>query len=153
MQDALFPNATLAEFYRLALLLSGNIKAAERIMADTLREVEQQLGELRNENSRQAWLAARIRQRCQRENAGGGPPARRLLRDEESGGLLDIEAFIVAQHISTLPEPERSALALFYVDLFTPAEVANLLKVKLEELAELLSRGRGMLAEMMLPRE
>src|SRR5206468_3974824 len=95
------------------------------------------------------WLAARIRQRCLRENSGGGHPAPRLLRDDESECILKIEAFIVAQHISTLPEPERSALALFYLELFTPEEVAKLLKVKLEELAALLARARHFLAEAM----
>lgn len=149
MHSALLPNATLAEFYRFALLLTGNIKTAERIMADTLREVEAQLGELRHESSRKAWLATRIRQRCLRENSGGGSPAPRLLRADESEGILKIEAFIVAQHISTLPEPERSALALFYLDLFTGEEIAKLLKVELSELAETLARARQLLSEAM----
>ena len=64
MPAPLFPNTTLAEFYRLALLLTGNLKVAEQIMADTLRDVEAQLAELRHEGNRQAWLAARIRERA-----------------------------------------------------------------------------------------
>lgn len=151
LQPALFSNATLAEFYRFALLLTGNIKTAERIMADTLHEVGGQLSQLRHEESRQQWLAARIRERCLRENAGGGPPAPRLLRADESEGILKIEAFIVAQHISTLPEPERSSLALFYLDLFTTDEIAKLLKVSLEDLAHLLARARAFLADAMQP--
>lgn len=151
MQEALFPKATLAEFYRFALLLTGNIKVSEQIMAETLRDVEGQLSELRHEGNRQAWLASRIRQRCLRENAGGGQPAPRLLRTDEAEGILRIEAFIVAQHISTLPEPERSALALFYTDLFTADEIAKVLKVDLEELAGLLSRARHQLADAMHP--
>ena len=151
MQDALIPKATLAEFYRLALLLTGNLKVAEQIMAETLRDVEAQLAELRQEGSRVAWLASRIRQRCLRENAGGGQPAPRLLRESEADGILRIEAFIVAQHISTLPEPERSALALFYTELFTAEEIAKVLKVNVDELASLLARARQILAEAMQP--
>jgi DNA-directed RNA polymerase specialized sigma24 family protein len=149
LHPALLPNASLAEFYRYALLLTGNIKTAEQIMADTLAEVEAQLSELRHEASRQAWLATRIRQRCLRENAGGGTPVRRLLRDEEAGAILRIEAFIVAQHISTLPEPERSALALFYLDLFTNEDIAKLLKLDLDELSETLARARELLSGAM----
>lgn len=151
MQDALIPKATLAEFYRLALLLTGNLKVAEQIMAETLRDVEAQLAELRHEGSRVAWLASRIRQRCLRENAGGGQPAPRLLRESEADSILRIEAFIVAQHISTLPEPERSALALFYTELFTAEEIAKVLKVGIDELAGLLARARQLLAEAMQP--
>ena len=151
MQSAPIPKAALAEFYRLALLLTGNIKTAEQVMAETLRDVEEQLAELRHEASRQAWLASRIRQQCLRENAGGGQPAPRLLRTEEGDGILPIEAFIVAQHVSTLPEPERSALALFYTDLFTADEIAKVLKVDIEELATLLSRARLRLNEAMQP--
>ena len=149
--SAPIPKTTLAEFYRLALLLTGNIKTAEQIMAETLRGAAEQLGELRHEGNRHAWLASRIRESCLRENAGGGQPAPRLLRDEEAGGLLRIEAFIVAQHISTLPEPERSALALFYTDLFTDAEIAKVMKVSVDELGQLLARARRQLAEAMLP--
>lgn len=149
MQSAPIPKVTLAEFYRLALLLTGNIKTAEQIMADTLRDVREQLGELRHEASRQAWLASRIRQRCLRENAGGGQPVRRLLRADEDDGLLPIEAFIVAQQVSTLPEPERSALALFYTELFSADEIGKILKVNIEELAGLLSRARALLADAM----
>jgi len=152
LQTAALPNVTLAEFYRFALLLTGNIKTAEQIMADTLSEVESQLSEFRHEANRQAWLASRIRQRCLRENSGGGTPAPRLLRDEESGGILKIEAFIVAQHVSTLPEPHRSALALFYLEIFTPEEIAKLLKVSIDDLAGLLAHARQLLATAMEPR-
>jgi DNA-directed RNA polymerase specialized sigma24 family protein len=151
LQEALIPKASLAEFYRLALMLTGNIKIAEQIMAETLRDAEAQLAELRHEGSRVAWLASRIRQRCLQENAGGGQPAPRLLRESEADGILRIEAFIVAQHISALPEPERSALALFYTELFAVNEIAKVLKVNIDELAALLSRARQLLAEAMEP--
>ena len=67
----------------------------------------------------------------------------------EKHEILTIEAFIVAQRFSTLPEPERSALALFYLELFEPAEIARLLKLPLEELAAALGRGRTLLSEAM----
>jgi DNA-directed RNA polymerase specialized sigma24 family protein len=41
----------------------------------------------------------------------------------------------------------RSALALFYLDLFTPEEIAQLLKMKLEELGATLAEARTRLQE------
>ena len=145
----MFPSATLAEFYRFALLLTGDIRTAENIMARTLAVVESQLEELRSDASRQVWLAQRIRERCLRENAGNENPVPRLLRTEAEGRpeILKIEAFIVAQRFSTLPEPERSALALFYLDIFQPVDIAQLLKMSIDDLAAVLGRARVQLGE------
>lgn len=155
MQTALLSNATLSEFYRFALLLTGDLKLAEQVMAETLHEVEAKLDELRHESHRHTWLATQIRQRCLRDNAGNMEAIPRLLRENpskaETGEVLEIEAFIVAQRFSTLQEPERSALALFYLDLFTPEEIANILKMELEELSELLAHARQLLNTAMQP--
>jgi DNA-directed RNA polymerase specialized sigma24 family protein len=151
LQTALFPSATLAEFYRFALLLTGDLRTAEQIMARTLAMVESQLAELRSDASRQAWLAQRIRERCLSENACNENPVPRLLRTAPEGRpeILKIEAFIVAQRFSTLPEPERTALALFYVDIFQPADIAQLLKMSIDELASVLGHARLLLAAAM----
>jgi DNA-directed RNA polymerase specialized sigma24 family protein len=155
LQTAPFSNDTLADFYRFALLLTGTLKTAEQIMADTLQAVQEQLGELRHESSRRAWLAMRIRERCLRENAINPNAIPRLLRDDddrERGEVLKIEAFIVAQRFSTLHEPERSALALFYLEIFSLEEIAKLLKIDTEELAAALGRGRTLLDEAIHPK-
>lgn len=122
-------------------------------MADTLHAVQEELAEFRNDRNRQAWLVQRIRERCLRENAGNEQAAPRLLRTEPEPGdrpvVLNIEAFIVAQRFSMLPEPERSALALFYLDLFQPVEIAKLLKMNIETLGATLGRARALLGEAM----
>jgi DNA-directed RNA polymerase specialized sigma24 family protein len=151
LQTALFPSATLAEFYRFALLLTGNAKSAEQVMAETLTEVEAQLSQFRNETSRQAWLAARIRERCLENNASAPPIAPRLLRDDSETGekpaVLKIEAFLLAQRFHMLPEPERSALALFYLEFFTVDEIAQLLKMDVELLSDTLGAARQLLQQ------
>lgn len=119
-------------------------------MADTLTEVESQLSQFRNETSRQAWLATHIRERCLENNKSAPPAAPRLLRDDtENGGVrpevLKIEAFLLAQRFHTLPEPERSALALFYLDLFTAEEIAELLKMDMHVLSDTLGAARDLL--------
>ena len=118
-------------------------------MADTLTEVESQLSQFRNETSRQAWLATHIRERCLENNKSAPPSSPRLIRDDSSVGLhpevLQIEAFLLAQRFHLLPEPERSALALFYLDLFTTGEIAELLKMDIETLADTLAAARELL--------
>ncbi|HEV7867802.1 MAG TPA: sigma-70 family RNA polymerase sigma factor [Chthoniobacteraceae bacterium] len=148
MQTTLFPSATLAEFYRFAVLLTGNIHAAEQVMGAALAEVENQVAQLRNETSRRAWLTSRIRERClQRREASD--PAPRLLREpsdaDEKFELLSIEAYLMAQRFHLLPEPERSALALFYLDSFELEEIAKLLKLEEDDLSETLGRARELL--------
>ena len=147
LQTAIFPSATLAELYRFALLLTGRSAAAESVMAETLAEVEAQLDQIRTEANRQAWLAARIRERCLKNNLENPVPVvPRLLRVEQPAGavleVLGIEAFILAEHFHCMAEPGRSALALFYLDLFTPEEIAKLVKMNLEELGATLAEAR-----------
>jgi len=118
-------------------------------MAETLTEVESQLSQFRNETSRQAWLATHIRERCLENNKTAPPAAPRLLRDDTDTGtrpeVLQIEAFLLAQRFHTLPEPERSALALFYLDLFKTEEIAELLKMDMHVLSDTLGAARDLL--------
>jgi DNA-directed RNA polymerase specialized sigma24 family protein len=150
LQSTVLPSATLAEFYRFAVLLAGNAKVAERVMAEVLAEVQSQIEQLRNETSRRAWLATRIRQRCLDEKPET-PPAPGLLRGAgEIGGnpeVLKIEAFLLAQRVHALPEPERTALALFYMDFFSTEEIAQILKTTPDELAATIGRARSLLRE------
>lgn len=145
MQTALFPSATLAEFYRFALLLTGSLQTAEKVLADALTESEGELLQMRNEKSRQAWFAMRLRERCAAA-AVIAEPAPRLVRDHEEGTnaeLLEIEAYLMAQRFHRLPEPERTALALFYLDLFAVEDIGKLLKLEEEELAATVGRARA----------
>lgn len=48
----------------------------------------------------------------------------------------------LAVWISAAPEPQRSALALFYLDEFSLREMLALLEIKAGELSELISSGR-----------
>lgn len=144
-------NNTLAEFYRFALLLTGSIRTAELVMAETLAEVAFQLSQVRSETGRQAWFVQRIREHCLKNNESSPPvaPPPDLTDDVPGEGprVPKIEAFPLAQRFHALPEPERSALALFYLDFFTIPEIAELLKMSAETLAETLAAGRALLAQ------
>lgn len=156
MQHALFPSATLAEFYRFALLLTGHARSAETLMIDLLAEAEGPLAQLRNETSRRAWLAGRLRERCLDNHSAAPVAAPRLVREEpEPGGekpaVLKIEAFLLAQRVHALPEPERSALALFYLEVFSVEEIAQFLQMDLEVFSETLGAARQLLRQALTP--
>lgn len=148
LDPVLFPDETLSSFYRFTLLLTGEAHTAEQLLAESLAEVELRIEHLRNEQRRKAWLLRRLRQRVAAVEAA---PARtpRLLREtspeEEVREILEIEAYILAQHFAALPEPERSALAMFYLKLFPLRELPGLLELELEELASALDRARQQL--------
>ncbi len=127
-------------------------------MAETLAEVAAQLDQVRSEANRHAWLAMRIRERCLADNAAEpAPTVPRLLREVHEEGVrpqvLEIEAYILAEHFHCLPEPERSALSLFYLDLFSADEIAAMLKFELEDMGALLSSARARLQSSLMGSE
>ncbi len=152
MHSAPFPSTIIAEFYRFAVLLTGQIGKAEQVMADTLAKAEGELTQIRNETSRRAWLATRIRERCLGDETAAAP-APRLLREEDEEirplEVLEIEAWLIAQRFAQLPEPERSALALFYLDFFANEDIAKLLKLHPDDLAHTLDRARVQLQRLL----
>lgn len=147
----------LAELYRFALLLTGQARTAEQILAETLAAAEAHLDQVRTETGRQAWLVQAIRERCLKNNESPPPATPRLLRTDTPAGaapvVLEIEAFLLAQRFHALPEPERSALAIFYLDFFTIAQIAELLKMDLETLADTLTAARSLLGRALRPAE
>jgi len=143
--------SSFAELFRFAVLLTGQTRVAEQMLAETLAEAEAHLDQVRSETGRQAWLVQAIRERCLKLNGTAAPAAPRLLRHEPAANtepvVLKIEAFLLAQRFHTLPEPERSALAIFYLDFFTIAELAELLKMNVETLSDTLASARELLAQ------
>ena len=148
MEPASVPSVNLEQFYRFALLLGGDAKTAEQVLAAALTEMQKHLGQLRSTATRQAWLVSRIRQASPKPGKGSAAAtvAPVLVRTEEEGSeapqLLTIEAYLVARRFSGLAEPGRSALALLYLDLFSPADLTKLLGLSWEQLCEVLTSAR-----------
>lgn len=150
METATVPTVNLDQFYRFALLLSGHAKTAEQVLAAALGEMQSHHGELRSTASRHSWLVTRIRQECKRVNPPGAEPGAvpGLIRMAEDGSsqvapLLAIEAYLFARRFSGLAEPGRSALALFYLDLFPAAEIPGLLNMSWDRFCEVLTNARA----------
>lgn len=96
--------------------------------------------------SRQAasWLFAEARLLCRRQAPGA---ARRSFVPETEVELTEETTAPrqLAAAFGTLPEPERAALALFYLRVFSRPELIGVLGVRPEELGLLLLRARALL--------
>ena len=60
--------------------------------------------------------------------------------------IAELQPEQLAIWIAAAPEPQRSALAAFYLDEFTPRELLSLLELKTGELSELIASGRRQFA-------
>lgn len=134
----------LAEFFRFALLLTGRASTAEHLLAATLAEGEAHVGQVRRASGRKAWMVQRIRERCL-NNHESAPPAATPEPASAPPLVLTGEPSLLARRFHSLPEPERSALALFYLDFFTAEEIAEVLKMSVETLSETLAAARRLL--------
>jgi DNA-directed RNA polymerase specialized sigma24 family protein len=138
--------ANLPQLYRFCVLMTGEAAKAQDIFQDTVREA--------------AFLAAK----------GEGPPDRYWFFREARWRCLDVVAHSVqpeegrnetceisshapeqieqlepeqlAIWISAAPEPQRSVLALYYLDEFNYREMMSMLGLKLHELSRAIASGR-----------
>jgi len=126
---------TLSKLYRFAVLLAGSPVGAEWMLARVFEEFSTQIGQFRTEKHRTAFLVSKIREcaSISPKTEPGSPEG-----EGEQGQL--------AGRFSALSEPSKSALALFYLNLFPVAELASLLNLEIEDLGGLLRAGRAQLA-------
>lgn len=127
---------TLQRLYRFAFLLKGSSSEAASALSEVLARFGSQIDQLRSSKQRSAFLVRKLR-----EQPFTPKPEPSDALGEESKELREL-----GERFSALAEPTRSALALFYCELFTPTEAADLLKMSLEQYAEALALGRTMLS-------
>lgn len=141
----------ITELFRFALLLTGDADEAGDLLVSAVGEMPDELMQLRAEKNRTVWLLRKIRDGAGSRMAGrttGDPAAQRDAEDmrafhslkENLGGSDPLPARLAA-----LPEPERSTLALFYLDLLQPPEQAQFFGIHIEELSERLRCARQLL--------
>jgi DNA-directed RNA polymerase specialized sigma24 family protein len=131
------PNHDITEFYRLAVLLGGDPASAESLVADTVNDLSRQLGQVRDWRSARPLVASKLRERYlaieKEPSSQPGAPS-------PNGQPLEL-----ARQFHSLPEPQRSALALFHLDLLKTSDIAGVLNVSLEQLADILAEAREQL--------
>jgi len=120
--DLPFSTEDLARLYRFALLLTGDERAAQQVLYDACVECAARLGSYRNEASRLACVLANMRQKARTAPAGEGKG--------------------IARAFATLPEEERVALAGLYMGLLPARELAEALRMSLEDMGRVLKSAR-----------
>ena len=127
----------------------GDSRKAQEVFHATLREAAQRAarGELPREPF---WLFRDARWRCLEATKSDLQPESLEMEEhdiavEAASQIQGLDPMQLAIWISAAPDPQRSALALFYLDEFDYREILDLAELKLGELSRLLANGRRQL--------
>ena len=136
----------LLQLYRFCFLMLADAAKAQEIFHATLRDAAQLAADGEAPRDR-LWFFRNARWRCL-EVSEQGLQAEDVDLDEgdlaESGPaqIEKLEPQQFAVWVSGAPEPQRTALALFYLNEFTHRELLSVTELKPPELAKLLGAGR-----------
>jgi RNA polymerase sigma-70 factor (ECF subfamily) len=136
----------LPQLYRFCFLMTGDASKAQEAFQGTVREAA--LRSARDEPpSDRLWFFRDARWRCLTASEQGlqaepGGLAEAEISPEAPMQIEQLDPDQLAVWISAAPEPQRSALALFYLDEFSLREMLALLEMRAGELSELISSGR-----------
>ncbi|MDQ2824165.1 MAG: hypothetical protein M3R29_01815 [Verrucomicrobiota bacterium] len=140
------PNQNLAQLYRFCFLMMGEAAKAleifQAIMHDAALRAAQ--GEVPKDRS---WLFRDARFRCL-EASEAGLQAEPVEMEEHEidpaapSQIGRLDSTQLAIWISGAPDPQRSALALFYLDEFDHQELLALTELKTAEFAKFIADGR-----------
>lgn len=129
--------------------MTGDEQKAQAAFQDTIREAAAHSAEGEPPNDR-LWFFREARWRClaageQGIQAEDVEMEETEVAPEAPSQIQQLEPHQLGIWVSGAPEPQRSALALYYLDEFNHREIASLLEVSVAELGGLLSQGRRQL--------
>ena len=136
----------LLQLYRFCFLMLGDTAKAQEVFHATLRDAAQQAADGEAPRDR-LWFFRNARWRCL-ELGEQGLQAEDvdLNEDDLSPGaptqIKKLDANQLAIWISAAPEPQRTALALFYLGEFDHEEILDLAEIKLSDFSRLLAQAR-----------
>lgn len=126
--------------------MTGDFGKAQEVFQDTVREAAF-LSADGDPPSDRYWFFREARWRCLAVTAKGVQPevlesdlAEVSPQAPEQIKQLDPEQLAI--WVSAAPEPQRSALALYYLDEFSYREIMSVLGIKLSELSRAIGMGR-----------
>ena len=127
----------------------GDSRKAQEVFHATLREaaVRAARGELPDEPF---WLFRDARWRCLEATKTDLQPEsveidERDVAPQAESQIRRLDPMQLAIWISAAPDPQRSALALFYLDEFDYREILDITELKLAEFSRVLAKGRRQL--------
>ena len=136
----------LLQLYRFCFLMLADPAKAQEIFHATLREAAQLAAD--NESPRdRLWFFRNARWRCL-EVSEQGLQAEDVdfeeqdLAKDAASQIAKLEPQQFAVWISGAPEPQRSALALFYLNEFSYSELLSVTELKPAELSKFMGAGR-----------
>jgi DNA-directed RNA polymerase specialized sigma24 family protein len=136
----------LPQLYRFCFLMMGDARKAQEVFHATLREAAERAAN--GEAPRDAfWLFRAARDRCLEASEQGLQAEDVDLEEHEvapwaASQIERLDANQLAIWISSAPDPQRTALALFYLDEFSHSDLLALTELKPDELAKAISNGR-----------
>jgi DNA-directed RNA polymerase specialized sigma24 family protein len=140
------PKKSLPQLYRFCLLMTGDAAKAQEIFQATLHEAALRAaqGELPRDP---LFLFRDARSRSLEASEAEMQPEEVEMEEHEVAAwgpaqIAHLEPGQLAIWISGAPEPQRSALALFYLDQFTNEEILDLLDIKEPKFSNLIAGGR-----------
>jgi len=139
-------NQNLPQLYRFCFLMTGDVGKAQEAFRSTVREAARRAADGEPPPDR-LWFFREARWRClatcdegiQAEHVEMGEVE---LSADAADQLARLDADQLAIWIAGAPEPQRTALALFYLDEFDHRELLSLLEIKVTELSALLVQAR-----------
>jgi RNA polymerase sigma-70 factor (ECF subfamily) len=136
----------LPQLYRFCFLMTGDAAKAQTTFEDTVREAAKRTDADEPPPDR-FWFFRQARERCIAVTEEGIQAEPGMLEESEispeaATQIATLTPEQLAVWISAAPDPQRSALALFYLDEFTLAELLSLLEMKAGELSDLICSGR-----------
>lgn len=139
-------NENLPQLYRFCFLMTGEASKAQECFQATLREAALRAAQGEPPKDR-LWFFRDARWRCVAAGESGLQAEASSLEEADvaPSAAAQIEQLgpeQLAIWISTASEPQRSALAAYYLDEFTVRELLSLLDLKTRELSALISSGR-----------
>jgi DNA-directed RNA polymerase specialized sigma24 family protein len=139
----------LPQLYRFCFLMLGDSRKAQEVFDATLREagLRAAQGELPREPF---WLFREARWRClEASETDLQPEAVEMdehdIAPQAASQIKQLEPAQLAIWISAAPDPQRTALALFYLDEFDYLEILDIAELKLNTLSRSLAQGRRQL--------
>jgi len=136
----------LPQLYRFCFLMTGDAAKAQAAFQETVREAATRSASDEPPPDR-LWFFRDARWRCVALGEQGIQAEPGMLEETEISPtapmqIEQLEPAQLALWISAAPEPQRSALALFYLDEFSLTELLSLLELKAGEFSELICGGR-----------
>jgi len=139
-------NENLPQLYRFCYLMTGDAAKAQQAFQNTLRAAAERAARGDPAPDR-LWFFRDARWQSLIASESGlqaeaATPEEAELTGDSGAQIAQLSPEQLAIWIAGAPEPQRGALAAFYLDEFTVQEMQLLLELKASDLAELIASGR-----------